>query len=333
MLDGKQPRIYTTDNMHDIVVQNLFNSRSYDDDWKAFLVHRERILNGLPDQITLGEVYDAFEDGKTFDQILNDIVEISPQSVLLGRAFYMAANPAGYSVSRDRQYLRVLCDENSDPRALTDGAREVFGYASHTSFEGLTGQPDSKVWSKSSGKFNLIVTKDRAVKKSRDTMDTIDLTRCALLRWKHALKYRGEIPRELPVLLHVMDAEASGSKIKNLLRKHKQSIFEIYEERVSPVIELYDHKVNPGITGAEILEIYDPTYTMTPRDKMWEEDWFKTIVKNRGGSPLSSEEEVHIRKTIKNAAMQSIKMCQSADILELPIRKRAEARRSALRMA
>jgi hypothetical protein len=332
MLDDTKPRIYTTDNMHRTPVQSLFNYASIDDSWWAYLIKQERKMTGKSDHITLGQVYDAFESGQTFDEILDEIDGISPQSILLGRAFYMATNPMGYA-GRKQQYLRILCDENGDERALTDGAREVFGYASHTSFEGLTGQPDSRVWSKSSGKFNLIITKDKAVKKSRKSMETIDLTRCALLRWKYAVKYRGENPRELPVLLHVMDHEASGGKIKNLLRKHKQAIFEIYEERISPIIELHDHKVCPGITGAEILEKYDPTYTVTPRDRMWEDDWFKTIVKNRGGTALSPDEETHIRKTIKNAAMQSFQMSQSSDILELPIRERAEARRRAPKVA
>lgn len=324
MLDDTRPRVYTRHNMHDTKVQSLFNYAAIDDPWWRYLIHQERLIDNKKEYITLGEIYDAFDAGLTFDQVLHEIKSITPQSALLGRAFYMANNPEGYSSLRNKQHLRVLCDENCDERAVTDGAREVFGYASHTSFDELTGQPDSKVWVHSVGRYDLIVTKDKNEKKSRKAMEKIDLTRCATLRWFYFLKEHGIVPRHFPVMLHVMDHEATGPQIRNMLRKHRDSIFEVWEERSSPIIEMDARKVVPGKTAADILEQYDPTYEMQPRDKMWEDAWFRMIVKGRN---LTEDEETHIRKTIKNAARQSIQMSRMPDILELPIRERAKARR------
>lgn len=173
MLDTRQPRSFTTDNMHGKPVQSLFNYATIDDLEKRERIRSDRELKRLPDYITLGQIYDAFENGQTFDEILNEIDGISPQSVLLGRAFYMAVNPKGYA-GRRQQYLRVLCDENGD--------------------------------------------------------------------------------------------------------------------------------------------------------EMWEKSWIKKIMSARNGVELSAEEEAHIRKTIHSAVQQSVLMNNNPDILELPIRKRAEAR-------
>ncbi|PCI01472.1 MAG: hypothetical protein COB76_01350 [Alphaproteobacteria bacterium] len=232
-------------------------------------------------KIPLSRVYNALSENKTFPEIQDEIEGITPKSILLARAFYMAANPV-QPTGRRQQYLRVLCDANIDESYLTDGARQIFGYATHTNFDGLTDAKDSQVWARSCGRYNLIVTKDSAVKESLKTMDTIDLTRCALLRWKTVLKNNGgqidETLRNLPVLVHIKDSRLKGHEIKNLLRKHRNTIFEIYDERVSPVIEVSKNTAKPGIHFLELMEGGTKERAKKLRDT-WvdviEGEWFK----------------------------------------------------------
>jgi hypothetical protein len=83
----------------------------------------------------------------------------------------------------------------------------------------------------------------------------MDITRCAILAWKRALKVNGGVVdshiRSLPVIIHVPH-DAKPAQIKNLLRKHRDSIHDIYEECVSPVIILTKGKVKPGVHFWEI---------------------------------------------------------------------------------
>lgn len=288
----------------------------------------ERSANGDPvSVITLSDIYNAFAQDMTFPDIQEHFKSVNNKTVLLGRAFYMAVNPEGYS-RRKHQYLRVLCDANIDESYATDGARQVFGYASHINFEGLTHAKDSRIWACANGQFNMILTKDKAVKKARKSMQDIDLTRCALLRWKHVLKMNGGRIDDgitgMPVLLHVMDSSLKGYDITRLLRKHRNTIYEIYEERISPVIELYKHKAVPGLHFAEIIKMGQVNYEERHRRDVWATDWLRKIESLRGAGkrPLSADDIVHIRKTLKRAAEHAISMGEAVDPLTVPLQDR-----------
>lgn len=283
--------------------------------------------------VTLSEIYNAFAQGFTFPDIQDRYQGINHKAILLGRAFYMAANPEGYS-RRHQQNLRVLCDANIDESYATDGARQVFGYASHINFENLTHAKDSRVWAYANGRFNMILTKDKAVKKLRKSMDTIDLTRCALLRWKYMLKTNGgritDGITNMPVLLHVMDSTLKGYDITRLLRKHRNTIYEIYEERVSPIIELHKHKAVPGIHFAEIMKMGEVSYEERTRRDVWADEWMHKIEAMRGKdkkTPLSPDDIVRIRKTLKRAAEHAISMDETIDPLTIPLERRFQMKK------
>jgi len=289
--------------------------------------------NNPTDYVTLSEIYNAFAEGMTFPDIQDYYNGINHKAILLGRAFYMAMNPEGYS-RRHQQNLRVLCDANIDESYATDGARQVFGYATHINFENLTHAKDSRVWAYANGRFNMILTKDKAVKKMRKSMESIDLTRCALLRWQYILKNNGGCINDgiinLPVLLHVMDASLKGYDITRLLRKHRDTIYEIYEERVSPIIELHKHKAVPGVHFAEIMKMDKVSFEERQRRDVWVDSWMHKIESMRGRDkkpPLRQEDIVRIRKTLKRAAEHAISMGEMIDPLTLSLKERAQIKK------
>jgi len=331
-------RDYSLDQLDSISLQRTFNYCAIDNFWIRLAARITRAIQQKRDEITLADVYEAFAAGKTFPEIQDEIEGITPKTILLGRAFYMAAHPVAYA-GRKQQYLRVLCDANIDSAHLTDGARQVFGYATHIDFVGLRDAKDSRIWTAANGRFNAILTKDRAVIKKRKSMEVIDLTRCALLRWKHILKNNGGIVddalRGMPVLIHVMDARLKGPAITKLLRKHRQSIFEIYEERVSPIIELHKHKACPGIRYNEIIDsqekIKESQEEIKDRCEMWVSAWLNKIehLSNGHYASLSKDEQEHIVKTVKSAADYALKMGNAKDPLEIPLSERLAIKRAA----
>jgi len=139
-----------------------------------------------------------------------------------------------------------------------DGAQRVFGYASHTIFEGLNGQCDSRVWEKGLN-FDYIISKDRAVKSNRIRDEERDLTNCAYDAWKEVLTRNGGVIdseiRQLPIIVHIMDHKADGRAVKRLLQKNKIEILRLSQERKSPVIEL--RKNRKARIGKHYLELID----------------------------------------------------------------------------
>lgn len=328
---------YALDNLDQVVLQRTFDYRRIDNMAQRMMARISRHISGKRDVITLKDVYNAFAANKTFPEIQEEFENITPKTILLGRAFYMAANPNEYA-HRRQQYLRVLCDANVDASYLTDGARQVFGYATHIDFEGLTDAKDSRIWARANGRYNLIVTKDKAVKKSRKSMAQIDLTRCAILRWKYILQSNGGIVddgiRGLPVLVHVMDARLKGHEIKNLLRKHRDTIFEIYDERVSPVIELHRDKACPGIRIPDILGQKLNIIERERRDILVAGWLNKVYAFHAGGEvKLSAEQREHIVKTLKRAADYAVRNSDAPDPLDIPVKERLAHRKLAMQEA
>lgn len=309
-------KAYSLENSDDTILQVL--ERDHD--------------NNPVNYVTLSDVYNLFSEGLTFPDIQDYYPGINHKTILLGRAFYMAANPEGYS-RRKQQPLRVLCDANIDESYATDGARQVFGYATHINFENLTHAKDSKIWAAANGRYNIILTKDKAVKKMRKSMESIDLTRCALLRWKHILKMNGGVIDDgitnMPVLVHVMDSSLKGYDITRLLRKHRDTIYEIYEERVSPIIELHKNKAVPGMHFPEIMQMGSISFEARERRDVWVSDWLNKIEAMRGSQkrPLSAQDMKHITKTLKRAAEHAISMNEAVDPLEVPLKKRYKAKK------
>lgn len=298
-------KVYSLDAIDTIVLQKTFNYGAIDNPYQQIFTRLMRAWTGQRDHITLGEVYRAIADDKTFPEIQDEIPDISSKTILLARAFYSAVNPNGAHMHHRRQYLRVLCDANIDESYATDGARDVFGYASHINFEGLTHAKDSKIWAVASGKFNLIITKDCAVKPTLKTMDTIDLTRCVLLRWKGMLKVNGGVVdagiRALPVLIHIRDADLSGRQIRNLLRKHRDAIFEIYDERVSPVIEVGRNQVKPGVHFLDLIEGGTKKRVTSLRDRIVQD-----VTDTLFGRILHTDSTPHTKAIVKRAVEHHI---------------------------
>lgn len=215
-----------------------------------------RKIQGQRDVYTLREIYDEFDKGLHVQNILDKHSDLTLKSALYARAFYKANNPQKFK-KRKLPILRALVDENIGIEHSVDGAAEVIGHATHITFEGLRTKKDSQIWAHARYKgFDFIITKDKACKPARNTLSTLDITRCAELRWKRELDQSGgvvtQLIREMPKIIHVPH-DMPPVQIKNILRKHRERIFEIAEECVSPAIELTKGSAKPG---KHFMEIY-----------------------------------------------------------------------------
>lgn len=247
---------YNLENMDQTELCQTFNYHSYPFSL-AFSPKYYRRFLGFVDHYTLGDVYRMFERGQDVQGILNNYPDVSMRAVLIGRTFYNLHNPQA-CISKLNRILKVLIDENIDILHTVDGGMQTLGYTSHLAFAGLMGAKDARLWGYCRARgINILVTKDRTVNLSRKTKDDMDITRCAILAWGRAMKKNGGIVDEnmrmMPVILHVPH-DATPTQIKNLIRKHQKTIFDVYDERVSPVIELTKGKVKPGIHFMEILD-------------------------------------------------------------------------------
>ena len=83
------------------------------------------------------------------------------------------------------------------------------------------------------------------------------------------------------MILHV-PANATPTQIKNMLRKHAQSIREIFEERVSPIISVTKGSAKPGQHFLEIIHEGLKNQTLSLRDKRLQA-WVKQM--DFGGIP------------------------------------------------
>jgi len=246
----------TVNNAGQIKLQRVFNYNAI-----SFVPLREivrviRYLRKDRDFYTLGEVYDEFDRNLTVQEIMDKNPDLSLKSVLYTRAFYKANNQESF-LKRKWPVLSALVDENIAIEHSVEGAAEVIGSATHITFEGLRTQKDSKIWAHARFRgFDFILTKDRACKPSRSTIETLDITRCAELRWQRELEKSGGVVnnaiREMPKIIHVPH-NMSPVRIKNILRKHQEKIFRINDECASPVIDLTKSNAKPG---KHFMEIY-----------------------------------------------------------------------------
>lgn len=216
----------------------------------------ERQLNGglIHSPVRLVAILHRIAMGQTLPEIKAELPTIPTNSLLHARAYFASQYPDLYKPHYPNEF-KVLVDENIDPHFATDGARRAFGEAAHVSFHDLSKQTDLEVWKYAcANKFNMIVTKDRAVVPSRKH---IDLTRCAELKWKWRLQVNnGNVDtylRQLPRIAHIRNASASGREIAVMLMTQKENIAEIYEEAVSPNIEISSNGVTSGKDYLEIL--------------------------------------------------------------------------------
>mgnify|MGYP006932091839 FL=1 len=261
-------RVLTLNNMDEIPLQATFDYAAIEPDmWEVFHIRQDRLRRGVKETISLGDVYRLFESGLNFHEVKESLEaqcsdhrfrrDISNKTILLGQAFYRAVNPGIKHFNRSN-VIKALCDENIDEHLATACAQPVFGYASHTTFEDLTGQPDSRVWRRAMD-FDVIISKDTAQKSSRKSVEDRDLTNCAEDAWKEILARNGGVVddeiRSLPIIIHVKDAQADGRLIRKMLKKHKHKIYELIQQRKSPVIELKKGRT-PQI-GRHYLELID----------------------------------------------------------------------------
>jgi len=256
-------RVYTLDNMHEVKLQQRFNEHSLNI-WTRFLLQSYRRITQQKKYITLGDVYTLFEQGHKFDEIKKilksphepiDAVEISNNTILNGQIFYHAANPGIKGFNREG-VPKALVDENLGEYNAIDGAQRVFGYATHTVFEGLNGQCDTRVWERGQD-FDFIISKDMAVKSNRVAYEDRDLTNCSYDTWRKTLQKNGGVIddeiRALPIIIHIVNADADGRTVKKLLQKHKAEILRLAQEKKSPII-LLEKGRKPKI-GKHYLEL------------------------------------------------------------------------------
>lgn len=247
---------YTLETMDQTVLCRCFNYHSFPPLARLWLKFWRQISNKR-DHYTLGDVYRMFMDGKTVQEIRDDNSDLTIRAALIGRCFYMIHNVSRAAWQSPKRYLKTMIDENIDIDHSVEGGIQALGPTTHVAFEGLVGQKDLRLWGRLRAQgHDLLITKDRAVKTSRNTPETRDITRCAIMAWQRRLRVNGGVVddhiRSLPVIVHVPH-DASPSQIKNMLRAHRNSIFDIHDERVSPVINLTKGKAKPGIHFFEIL--------------------------------------------------------------------------------
>lgn len=259
----------TVDNAHLVRLQKLFNYQAID-----FVPLREtlrfwRIFNGRKDHYYLGEIYNEYRNGLTVDEVLDKYPDLTLKSALYSHAFYTANHPQQTS-KRKHPVSKALVDENIAVEHSVHGAAEVLGKATHIVFEGLRTKKDSAIWVHALVHgFDFIITKDKACKESRDTMETLDITRCAELRWRSILNQNGGVVtdalRQMPKIIHVPH-DMTPTQIKNLLRKQQRQIYAIDQECVSPVIDLTRKVAKPGKHFMEIYRGGDRSQTLELRD-------------------------------------------------------------------
>jgi predicted nuclease of predicted toxin-antitoxin system len=212
---------------------------------KTVLYRASRYSDG-PD-VTLWDVYNKFEMGQSLGEISQDLPDVPKNKLLFARAFFASVNPQAYASSTISP-LKVLVDENVDPHIVTDTAREVFGHATHVSFVGLAFKRDVDVYAFAlRQRYNLIISKDLALIKSRATWD---LTRCAheFFQWRlnAGNNTTGEYIAQLPRILHVIGANLSGEDIARNLQNNCRDVAAIFDEASSPTIQLHRDEAKPG---------------------------------------------------------------------------------------
>lgn len=218
------------------------------------ILYRASAYSNNPD-ITLSDVYQRFETGQSLASISADMPEIPKNKLLFARAFFASMNPEAYASSTVTP-MRVLVDENVDPHIVTDTAREVFGHATHVSFVGLAYKRDVDVYKHAlKNRYDLIVSKDMALVKSRATWD---LSRCAheFYQWRlnSGCNTTGDYIARLPRILHVMGANLSGEDIANNLKRNHRHVAAIFDEAASPTIQLHRDEAKPGKHFLEFIE-------------------------------------------------------------------------------
>ena len=249
--------------------------------------------------------------GQTLPEIKRDLPEIPTARLLHARSYYAAMYPELYQPHVSEGF-KVLVDENLDPHYVTDAARRAFGEAVHVTFipvdrikassyaYGTKDVMDIELWKYAcANHFNLIVTKDKAEVEGRKHLD---LTRCAVMKWKWHLQVNGGIVdehlRDLPKIVHIRQADMNGKDVASRLTSNRDSIIGIFEESVSPIIELHKNAATPGRNFLEILKgKIDP--------KLQERITRETdrIMKERDVDSLESCARKRIRKTIRHDVM------------------------------
>jgi len=259
----------TVGNAHSVRLQKAFNYESIDSAMLRETLRFIRFWGGVKDHYYLGEIYDEYCGGLIVDEVLDKYPDLTLKSALYAHAFYTANHP-NQTLKRKHPVSKALVDENIAVEHSVHGAAEVLGKATHIVFEGLRTKKDSAIWVHAIVHgFDFIITKDKASKESRDTMETLDITRCAELRWRSALNQSGGVVtdaiRQMPKIIHVPH-DMTPTQIKNLLRKQQRQIYAIDQECVSPVIDLTGKVAKPGKHFMEIYRGGDRTQTLELRD-------------------------------------------------------------------
>jgi len=257
--------------------------------------------------------------GQTLPEIKHDLPQIPLPKLLHARSFFASQYPELYNPHFSDNF-KVLVDENLDPHFVTDGARRAFGQAVHVSFVDLDTESDLEVWKYAcANQFNLIVTKDRAEVKGRKHLD---LTRCATLTWKWDMQMHNGLVsdrlRNRPRILQVMNASMSGQDISASLIAQNRSIAEIFEECISPKIELGKSYVRPGESFLEIMN-----GKISPELEQKITKYTDKLVQNTDTLQLNSIAFKGFKRAVRNEVMLEM----AGDLSKIPFEQSEKRRR------
>jgi hypothetical protein len=290
----------------------------------AFIRSQPHANGYLHSAVRLQAILFRLKEGQTLPEIKRDLPEVPISKLLHARSYFAATYPELYRPHFSEGF-KVLVDENLDPHYVTDATRRAFGEAVHISFVptnyikrssyayGTKDVMDIELWKYAcANQFNLIVTKDKAEVEGRKH---IDLTRCVTMRWKWRLQVNGgrvdSQLRQLPKILHFREADISGREAASRLFTNRDSIIEIFEESVSPIIELHKYTAKPGRNFMEILKgKIDPKL----QRRITEET--DRLMPEMDVDLLETSARKRIRKTVRNEVMLEIEGDFSKSVCE-----------------
>lgn len=276
--------------------------------------------------VTVSDIKGFHQKGLTTREIRKRYPGILPETIALGHAFLIAADPDGYEalIRLEQQKAKTgykgLVDECLSARVIIPGIRRPLGHATHTnlvSLRGLgnSGPGDKKMWEWAvEHEKDFILTAD--LQKKNPDKDLIGVA----LQWsRDILRQSYDQDREvvamdnLPVIIccRATQAKKVSHRAVQLLSDHSQEVKSYLEMRTAPYISLSEKGVRVNKTYAELYaEILDgprpkpapDNVTVISRRNAYIKAWCKKIFNGRSLGEMNPDHVEAIRNMVKAAA-------------------------------
>ena len=198
---------------------------------------------------TLHKIFGFLAKGWTSKKIRKAHPDILAESITLARAVLIGRNKDHFPETQKSKLFKdfkVLVDENITPN-VKGYLKRHFKHVVHVSDVGLRGVKDEQIWIWAiNNSYDVIFTRDKADKTPADlTYAAIEEAK-AIIRIVDLRTIPNVSLSELPLLIHLSEAEHVENEIKRLFRRKKEELFNYLDNRATPYLDIVERGGSVG---------------------------------------------------------------------------------------